>query len=86
MTLRVVVADDQALIRAGFRMILEAEPDVEVVGEAGTGLEAVDVARRTRPDLVLMDVRMPELDGIAATRRLVEGEAESPQLVRGELD
>jgi DNA-binding NarL/FixJ family response regulator len=71
--LRVVIADDQALVRAGFRMILEAQPDIEVVGEAADGEEAVSMVRRTGPDLVLMDVRMPELDGIAATRRLLEG-------------
>lgn len=71
MTIRLVVADDQALIRAGFRMILEAEPDFEVVGEAADGAEAVDVAARSEPDLVLMDVRMPEVDGIAATSRIV---------------
>ena len=80
MTVRVVVADDQALIRAGFRMILDAEDDVEVVGEAATGLEAVDVVARARPDLVLMDIRMPELDGIAATRRIVAA-GEAPRVL-----
>ena len=72
MTLGVLIADDQALMRAGFRMILEAEPDLEVVGEAANGHEAVTEADRLHPDVVLMDVRMPELDGIEATRRLVE--------------
>jgi DNA-binding NarL/FixJ family response regulator len=72
MTLDVLIADDQALMRAGFRMILEAEPDLAVVGEASTGREAVTEARRLRPDVVLMDVRMPEMDGIEATRRLVD--------------
>jgi DNA-binding NarL/FixJ family response regulator len=67
---RVVIADDQAMMRAGFRMILEAQPDIEVVGEAGDGVEAVDVATRLRPDVVLMDIRMPRLDGVEATRRL----------------
>jgi DNA-binding NarL/FixJ family response regulator len=71
--IRVLVVDDQALVRAGFRMILEAEPDLEVVGEAADGLEAVAAVQSHRPDVVLMDVRMPNLDGIAATRRIVEG-------------
>ena len=73
MSLGVLIADDQALMRAGFRMILEAEPDLEVVGEATTGGEAVTEAGRLRPDVVLMDVRMPEMDGIEATRRLLDG-------------
>jgi DNA-binding NarL/FixJ family response regulator len=73
MTLGVLIADDQALMRAGFRMILEAEPDLEVVGEATNGHEAVAEAGRLHPDVVLMDVRMPEMDGIEATRRLLEG-------------
>ncbi len=75
---RIVIADDQALVRAGFRMILEAEEDIEVVGEAGDGGEAVEEVRRLVPDVVLMDVRMPELDGIEATRRLLaDPEAET---------
>jgi DNA-binding NarL/FixJ family response regulator len=74
--LRVVIADDQKLVRAGFGMILGAQPDIEVVGEAGDGAEAIRVVRATRPDVVLMDVRMPELDGLAATRELLsEGPA-----------
>jgi DNA-binding NarL/FixJ family response regulator len=68
--IRVVIADDQAMMRAGFRMILEAQPDIEVVGEAGDGAEAIEVTRRTTPDVVLMDIRMPRLDGVEATRRL----------------
>jgi DNA-binding NarL/FixJ family response regulator len=76
MSTRVLIADDQALVRAGFRKLLESAPDVEVVGEAGDGREAVDLARRLRPSLVLMDIRMPRLDGIEATRRLTaDGEA-----------
>ena len=70
---RVLIADDQALLRAGFRLIIGSERDLEVVGEAADGLQAVDLGRRLRPDVVLMDVRMPHLDGIEATRRLLEG-------------
>jgi DNA-binding NarL/FixJ family response regulator len=77
MSLGVLIADDQALMRAGFRMILEAEPDLEVVGEATTGHEAVAEAGRLRPDVVLMDVRMPEMDGIEATRRLLDGNGDT---------
>jgi DNA-binding NarL/FixJ family response regulator len=66
----VLIADDQALVRRGFRMILEIEPDLEVVGEAANGMEAVDGCRGLRPDVVLMDVRMPVLDGIDATRQI----------------
>ena len=66
--IRVLLVDDQALMRAGFRMILDAEDDVEVVGEAGDGVEAVEQARRLRPDVVLMDVRMPRMDGVEAPR------------------
>jgi len=70
-SVRVLIVDDQALVRTGFRMILEAEEDIEVVGEAADGIEAITEAQRLEPDVVLMDVRMPELDGIEATRRLL---------------
>lgn len=71
--MRVVIADDQALVRAGFARLLESEPGMEVVAEAVNGREAVDVCRRLRPDVAMMDIRMPVLDGIAATREVVAG-------------
>jgi DNA-binding NarL/FixJ family response regulator len=80
MTVRVLLADDERLIRAGFRMILSAEPDIEVVGEAADGYEAVAAARSLRPDVVLMDIRMPGLNGIDATTRLLEDDA-GPRVV-----
>jgi DNA-binding NarL/FixJ family response regulator len=73
--IRVLLADDQALVRAGFRMVLEAQPDVEVVGEAADGRQAVETTRRLHPDVVLMDIRMPVMDGIDATRQLCAPEA-----------
>jgi DNA-binding NarL/FixJ family response regulator len=70
MSIRVLLADDQALVRSGFRLILETREDLEVVGEAVDGREAVELARRLKPDVILMDVRMPDVDGVEATRRL----------------
>ena len=72
MSVRILIADDQDLVRAGLRMLIDAEPDLEVVGEAVDGEQALYAAGRLEPDLVLMDIRMPRLDGLAATRRLVE--------------
>jgi DNA-binding NarL/FixJ family response regulator len=71
MTIRVLLADDQELVRAGFRMILETQADIGVVGDAGDGVEAVAVTRRRQPDVVLMDIRMPNLDGLQATKQLM---------------
>ena len=71
MTIRVLVADDQSMVRAGFRMLLAGEEDIEVVAEASNGLEAIDKAGRFHPTVVLMDIRMPELDGLQATRRIL---------------
>jgi len=70
LTIRVLIADDQALVRTGFRMIVDAEDDLQVVGEAADGAEALDLAARTDPDVVLMDIRMPRMDGVAATKQL----------------
>jgi len=84
--IRVLLADDQSLVRAGFRMILKAERDIEVVGEAGDGVEAIALAGELDPDVVLMDVRMPRLDGIEATRRITASRPETRVLVLTTFD
>jgi DNA-binding NarL/FixJ family response regulator len=84
--IRVLVADDQALVRGGFRAILDAQKDIEVVAEAGDGREALAKARELAPDVVLMDIRMPELDGLEATRRLLAGDGVSRVLILTTFD
>jgi DNA-binding NarL/FixJ family response regulator len=86
MTLRILIADDQALVRGGLRMILDAQPDLEVVGEAADGREALEQAHELSPNLVLMDVRMPELDGLEATRRLVDRDPSAKVIVLTTFD
>jgi DNA-binding NarL/FixJ family response regulator len=85
-SIRVLVADDQSMVRAGFRMLLAGEPDIDVVAEASNGLEAVDKARRFEPTVVLMDIRMPELDGLAATRRILAEDAAARVLILTTFD
>jgi RNA polymerase sigma factor (sigma-70 family) len=80
-SVRVLVVDDQALVRAGFRRILEADTGIEVVGEAADGLEAIGCARALEPDVILMDIRMPGLDGIAATRQLAGDSGSGPRVL-----
>jgi DNA-binding NarL/FixJ family response regulator len=85
-SIRVLICDDQALVRGGFRAILEAQPDIEVVGEAENGAEAVALAQRRAPEVILMDIRMPVLDGVEATRRLVAGGSPARILVLTTFD
>ena len=81
MSVRVLIADDQALVRAGFKMILEAEPEIEVIGEAEDGVEAVEMIKRLKPDVALMDIRMPRKNGLEATREIVNGGGDTPTRV-----
>ena len=86
MTIRVILADDQALIRAGLRRLIEQTPDIDVAGEAGTGADAVRLARDTRPDVIIMDIRMPGMDGIEATQLITAGETPTRVLVLTTFD
>ncbi len=86
MSIRVLVADDQSMVRAGFRMLLSGETDIEVVAEAGNGREAVDQAARCRPNVILMDIRMPELDGLEASRRILAADSGARILILTTFD
>src|SRR5581483_10627697 len=86
MTLRVLVADDQSMVRAGFRMLLGSQEDIEVVAEASNGLEAVEKAARFHPSVILMDIRMPELDGLGATRQILAADEAARILILTTFD
>ncbi|MGH3049169.1 MAG: response regulator, partial [Gaiellaceae bacterium] len=86
MSIRVLIADDQALVRSGFRLVLQTRPDLDVVGEAEDGAEAVRLARELDPDVILLDIRMPNLDGIEATRQIVAAGGRAKILVLTTFD
>jgi DNA-binding NarL/FixJ family response regulator len=86
MSVSVLLADDQELMRMGFRLVMETQPDLSIVGEASNGREAVDAARELRPDVVLMDVRMPEMDGVEATRRIVDSDSDARIMILTTFD
>jgi DNA-binding NarL/FixJ family response regulator len=86
MSTRVLLVDDQELMRMGFRMVTDSQPDLSIVGEASNGIEAVEATRRLKPDVVLMDVRMPEMDGVQATKRIVESESNARIIILTTFD